>query len=322
MDTDLEHPFRGSDAVRRGGVTWGLLTGPGFLRLGHDVYVAAGTADTDLSRVRALLARGGPDAVATGWSACSALGLDVASRTHPIEINAVGHRLAPVAGTTVWRQRLPPDEVTVHDGVPTTTALRTAFDLACRSGPVASAVDRVIDPLMDAVVAADALARVGGFTGPDLAEFAARHRGARGVRRVARVAALLDPGSDSPPETRARLRIVFAGLPRPVLQFPVGRYLLDLAWPAFRVALEYDGRDHALCDRRGRDLDRLEDLRGDGWIVLVATGVQLTRPPWAPRKVREALEGRGWRPGRNEWEHLLAENARASRTAAPRGAAS
>ena len=44
---------------------------------------------------------------------------------------------------------------------------------------------------------------------------------------------------------------------------------LDMAWVGFRVALEYDGRDHAVDDRRGGDLDR----------------------------VREALLARGWAPG-------------------------
>ena len=38
-----------------------------------------------------------------------------------------------------------------------------------------------------------------------------------------------------------------------------------MAWVGFRVALEYDGRDHAVDDRRGRDLDRREALLARGW---------------------------------------------------------
>jgi very-short-patch-repair endonuclease len=50
-------------------------------------------------------------------------------------------------------------------------------------------------------------------------------------------------------ETRIRLVIVFAGLPVPVLQHPVGPYLLDMAYPAIRLAVEYDGQTHRTQER-------------------------------------------------------------------------
>lgn len=112
------------------------------------------------------------------------------------------------------------------------------------------------------------------------------------------MAALLDPRSESPPETRVRLQLIHAGLPRPELQWPVsgaGRdRRLDLAWPEYGVAVEYDGRDHAVADRRGRDIDRLDELRTQGWIVVVVTSRQLARPMWVPDRVRAALVSRGW----------------------------
>lgn len=72
---------------------------------------------------------------------------------------------------------------------------------------------------------------------------------------------------------------------------------LDTSWPEFKVVLEYDGRDHALEDRRGRDLDRREALRRLGWEVIVVTARQVyRRPQWVVARVREALLARGWRP--------------------------
>jgi len=49
---DDGRPFRGSDAVRAGRVTRGVLTGPGFRRAGSDTYVAAGVRDDAPTRLQ------------------------------------------------------------------------------------------------------------------------------------------------------------------------------------------------------------------------------------------------------------------------------
>lgn len=318
MDVDTTAPFRGSEAVRAGELTWSVLNGPRFRRLEPDTYVASEVPDCPLLRIRAALVRAGPTAVATGWSACLALGLDVAPATMPVEIALCGRQLRPVSGTVVRRLRFAPDEVTTtSDGVATTTAVRTAFDLALRSGPDFRAVDRVIDPLSDALVAADALSRLDGFSADDLSAFAARHPRRRGQRRLRRLVALLDPGAESPPETRARLRLLLAGLPRPVTQYVVPGlpYRLDLAWPEFRVAVEYDGHDHTASDRRARDLDRLDALRRVGWVVIVITAPQLARQHWLAERAREALVSHGWSPTAGpdgDCARIVLENARRS----------
>lgn len=289
---DDGRPFRGSDAVRAGRVTWGRLSGPGFRRVGADTYVAADVPDEARTRVLAAAVRGGPSTVVTGWSACVLLGIDVVPRPEPpVEIAVHGRQLRPEPGLVARRQLFDGADVVEEDGVRVTTPLRTAFDLATRTG------------LVDAVVAADGLGRRGGFTGHDLAALADRRPGLRGVRRVRRVAELMDPRSESPMETRTRLVVVLGGLPVPELQHEVfDEYgfvaRLDAAWPEFRVALEYDGRDHALDDQRGRDLDRREALRRLGWEVIVVTGRQVyRRPDGIVARVREALTARGWQPG-------------------------
>jgi very-short-patch-repair endonuclease len=113
---------------------------------------------------------------------------------------------------------------------------------------------------------------------------------------------LADPGAQSPTESHLRVRLVLAGLPRPVAQHPVrgpsGLVLHpDLAWPQFRVAVEYDGQWHADPDQLTRDRYRLNQLVAAGWLVLHVTGRRLHREfPALVREIRAALVARGWRP--------------------------
>lgn len=283
-----EGPFRGSEAVAAGWVTWGELTGPRFDHVGHDLYVRAGTVLDHRARAGIATVRGGPSTVVTGWSASVLWGLDVLPlREPPVETAVADRRLRSDQGNLVRRQRFGEGEVVLHEGALVTTPLRTAFDLATRVG------------LADAVVAADALGRLDHFGGADLRSFAGRHPGTRGLRRVDPVAALMDPKSESPPESRLRLVLVRAGLPAPTVQYQVcdeHRKVarVDMAWKRYRVALEYDGHDHTLEDRRGRDIDLIEDVRSLGWVVIVVTKRQARRPDWIIARVREALLARGW----------------------------
>jgi hypothetical protein len=70
-------------------------------------------------------------------------------------------------------------------------------------------------------VALDALSHGGAFTPGDLLARAAAEPGARGCRRLAEVVALAEPKAESPPQTRLRVALVRAGLPRPVAQYRV-----------------------------------------------------------------------------------------------------
>ncbi len=115
-----------------------------------------------------------------------------------------------------------------------------------------------------------------------------RYPGLRGVRRVIDVLCWTDPRSGSPPETRLRLILVRAGLPRPVPQHPVvddhRRILwLDLAYPAAARA----------------DAQRHTRLVAAGWRVLRYTSEEMQRAPdRIVAEVRRALHTppRGRRP--------------------------
>ena len=91
-------------------------------------------------------------------------------------------------------------------------------------------------------------------------------------------------------ETRIRLAIRAARLPVPVLQHPVGRYTLDMAYPKVRLAIEYDGRDHLTPERALRDLDRQAWLSTAGWkLVRFRAHDVLHRPRAVAARVRWEL---------------------------------
>ncbi|MFI5835354.1 hypothetical protein ACIA5A_16930 [Micromonospora sp. NPDC051300] len=167
-----------------------------------------------------------------------------------------------------------------------------------RTEPVVCAWETAVwaDPVR-AVGIVDGLLRVGAVSRSALATEAARNAGRPGGRRASWVFGLADGCARSPAESHLRVRLMFAGLPRPVARHPVrvsaGLVLHpDLAWPGFRVAVAHDGPGRGEPDRTG-----FAGLVEAGWLVLPVTG---RRPPDAfpalVREVRSALVARGWRP--------------------------
>jgi very-short-patch-repair endonuclease len=77
------------------------------------------------------------------------------------------------------------------------------------------------------------------------------------------------------------VRLVLAGLPPPVSQYVVRderrQFVarVDFAWPAAKVALEYDGVWHADGTQLRSDRRRLNGLVAAGWTVLHVTADRL-----------------------------------------------
>ncbi|MFC7790227.1 hypothetical protein ACU045_14720 [Microbacterium sp. MAHUQ-60] len=112
-------------------------------------------------------------------------------------------------------------------------------------------------------------------------------------------------GSESPEESRLRLLLTRAGLPEPVLNMDLvdssGEFVarLDLAYPEYRVAPEYDGRGHAHEAQFAKDADRWDAIRAQGWQhVRILSHHLRPNPQIAVDKVAVALFAAGWRPGR------------------------
>jgi hypothetical protein len=200
--------------------------------------------------------------VLAGYSAALLLGADCAPRDCPAEV--LVPRYAKAHPGLLVRQGRPADhEVGAVLGCRVTTELRTAWDLARRL------------PLVEAVVAVDALGRVGGFGAAEVRTRDAVSPGARGCRRLPEVLALVDARAESPMETRLRVGLVLAGLPAPAVQYEIvdadSRVIIarvDLAYPAAALAIEYDGGWH--FDRAQAERDRRRDnlLAAYGWQTL------------------------------------------------------
>lgn len=133
--------------------------------------------------------------------------------------------------------------------------------------------------------------------------------GKPGHARLARAAALRRAGARSRAETLVRLQIVSAGLPEPVVAHTVQstsrsseRWTAeaDLAWPQFRVLLEYEGDMHRSSRRRfATDVRRFERYADEGWRALRATRDDLFgSPSELLSRLERRLRENGWRPHR------------------------
>jgi hypothetical protein len=113
---------------------------------------------------------------------------------------------------------------------------------------------------------------------------------------------LVDGGAASPRETRLRLLLVDAGLPRPTTQIPVvegrGRLVrvLDMGWEDFMVGAEYDGdQDRTDRPQYAKDVRVKRKLANLGRNVTYV--IKEDRPDEIVQSVRDALVSRGWRTG-------------------------
>ncbi|WP_106816186.1 hypothetical protein [Microbacterium timonense] len=114
-------------------------------------------------------------------------------------------------------------------------------------------------------------------------------------------------GVRSARETRLRLLLVRAGLPEPDVNWTLrndsGRPVaeLDLAYPRWHVAPEYDGRVHAEdAGQFAKDADRWDLIRAFGWDhVRILNHHMRGGGRAAVSKVRDALVRAGWRAGQS-----------------------
>lgn len=129
-----------------------------------------------------------------------------------------------------------------------------------------------------------------------------RHKGTPGIQKARVALDLARVGSDSAPETRLRLELVYAGLPEAQLNVPTALSAgvvrePDLAYPEQNVAVEYDGEVHSEAAQIVRDIAREEDFVRAGWLLVrISKRHMLNDARAAVAKVRSALTSRGWSP--------------------------
>jgi hypothetical protein len=191
----------------------------------------------------------------------------------------------------VRRRSVSGDDIVLVHGVPMTSAARSWLHLAERFD------------VNDLVAAGDSALRAGATTA-ELEEAVRSGRRCRGVVRARQALQLLDPRSRSRPESHLRCNLVLGGLPWPKVNRAIytrhGEWLAepDLHYEEAKLALEYNGADHAKPSQMRKDITRELDVDEHGWKVVVFGPAQVFGRPWriAPY-VAAMLDERdpGWR---------------------------
>ncbi|MDT5179975.1 MAG: hypothetical protein QOJ95_4173 [Mycobacterium sp.] len=277
----MEGVFIGSEALASGALSRHELRTL-YRRVLPDVYAPKRMPLTLGDRTVAAWLWSGRESVIGGLAASAMLGAKWVDDDSPIELNWANHR--PPAGVVTRNETLLDHEVASVRGMAVTTAERTAFDLGRRG------------PLEQAVAQLDSLARATHLKVDDVQALAVGHPHVKGLRQLDRVLDLVDAGAESPRETRLRLMLIDAGLPRPQTQIPVRgpdgfpRYYLDMGWEDLMVAVEYDGRHHTDRPVYSKDIIRLEYLTSIGWIVIRVVAEH--RRAEIVHRVRQACDSR------------------------------
>ncbi|MDF7640253.1 DUF559 domain-containing protein [Bifidobacterium sp. ESL0784] len=80
---------------------------------------------------------------------------------------------------------------------------------------------------------------------------------------------LIRENTDSPAETRLRLTLLKYGFPEPKVNYRLdinnAHYFLDMAYPEYRIGIEFNGQHHHY--QIAEDLDRLNIIQSRGWHV-------------------------------------------------------
>lgn len=260
--------------LRAAGTPWAALhaleASGDYVQLFRSVLVRRSALDDPEVRARAIATVLPPGAAVCRESAAWLHGIDARApglHLQPPELQSLvpaGVARVRRPGQRCWISDLPASDVTAVRGVPVTSHLRTALDLARFSR-------RFV-----ALAAIDAYAHQGLVAPGDLLARARTLAGARNIARARFVIESCEPATESAGESWLRLRLVEADLPRPEAQISIrdvtGRevYRLDLGYREHRVGVEYDGErfhhmtgaQYAADERRRHGL-----LMRFGWTV-------------------------------------------------------
>jgi hypothetical protein len=194
------------------------------------------------------------------------------------------------AELTVHARALQQEDCVERGGLRVTSGAQTYLDLAASLWP------------SDLLALGDALMRAEVLDADSLDRRLARADRVRGVVRARQWAPHLTGRAGSHQESRMRYWLLVSELPDPEVQVPVfdgcGREVAhaDLGYSRWKVALEYEGRQHAEPEQFGKDVDRYSLMAADGWLVL-RFAARHAGPSVIVDRTRRALLSRGWRPG-------------------------
>jgi hypothetical protein len=233
---EFAEPFLGSHAMATGAVTSRALRSPLFTRLFRNVYVASTVPVTHVLRCKAAALLAPDGAVLTGCSAAAVRGVELVGAHDPVEF-VLPERLLFALQNGVHIRRTSRGRI---DSEPWQTVRlasppRLALDILINT-KLHRSLPRVVGYL-------DALLRAGEVDALALANYLNGRRD-NGIVRAKRALQLVDPRSESIPESELRVWLRVAGL-EPDLQVAVtdeqGAFVgrLDLAFPDRKLAVEY-----------------------------------------------------------------------------------
>lgn len=209
----------------------------------------------------------GPDAVLSHRSA--AAHWDIAPGFWKIEVSTPLSRRSR-KGTRLHQATLHPEDVTIREGIPTTTVARTILDLAAHLSD---------DRLTRLVEDAD---RKQLFDLRALDRAIARRPRTSGVVRLRRVLSAYRGTADtrSKLERDFRALIVKAGLPEPQYNVLLAGLTVDVYWPEWKLVVELDGTPYH-TDPSSFETDRIRDatLQKIDIRVLRVTGKRMDNEP-------------------------------------------
>lgn len=281
----MDDVFVGGTERRAGHVTFYQL-GNHHRRLLPNVYLRGDASLTALHRVRAAWRWSRGNGIVAGYSAALLHGSKWIDDDRPAELIYNNRHRQP--GVIVHGDRIADraTETLTVENMRVTTVARTMLDLACwyRQDQAVAAIDALLQATK--ADAADALLLAEGY------------RRRRRIAAARQTLLLVDGGAQSPRESWLRLVLGRKGFPPVQTQIPVyDEYgdrvfaYLDMGWPEYKIAVEYDG-DHHRTNRSqfSRDRRRIARLERQGWIVIRVTSDDT--PDVVARAVQDAFAKR------------------------------
>ncbi|WP_246078823.1 hypothetical protein [Modestobacter excelsi] len=279
-------PFYTRRDAHLAGMTRAALRDDG-VRVSRGVYVSRALPLTVLAMCRSLVPALPATAAFSHQTAAGLLGAPV-QQVHPLHVVVPPGSYRPRRqGVHVHVRSVADVDLLEHRGLPLTGGPQTWLDLAATT------------PADELVAIGDALRRAGHLSAAALDERLALVGSVRGIVRARACAPLLTGQAASRPESLVRYWVHESDLPDLEVQVPVhdqlGRALLhaDLGYRRWRIAVEYEGRQHADPLQFGIDIDRYSLMAGNGWLVLRFGRAHLGRRTLVLDRLAGALLSRG-----------------------------
>jgi hypothetical protein len=262
------------------------------LSLGRGLYLSRAAEPTLENRCRAWTTVLPEDAAFGLGTAAALYGVADGEPTATHVVLRPRSVLPQYAQLTIHTRRLNQEDVVDRGGLRITSGAQTFLDLAA------------VLWAPDLLALGDALMRGGHLDAQSLDGRLRRAARVRGVVRAREWAPHVTGKAGSHRESWLRYWLLTSDLPAPEVQVPVvdrrARVVAhaDLGYPEWKVALEYEGRQHAETEQFGRDIDRYSLMAADGWLVL-RFGSCNAGPTTVVDRTRRALVNRGWTPGQS-----------------------